>query len=287
MSRRVSEIKDCLKTFEGDGIPVTRAFPIPGLREVDPFLLFDHFGPINYTPGGATGVPAHPHCGFEAITYMLSGEVEHKDSWGGKATIRAGDMQWMTTGSGLIHSELATEGFKKKGGVMQGLQIWINLPQKNKKAKPRYQHIPKDQIPVIKLENDRILIKVLVGTFMDAKSTVQTYSPVSILDAQFSTPGRITIDVSKEQIAMVYVIDGELQFAKNNETASKGQMIYFDQESDGIDLASVSSSGSYLILSGKTLNEPIARHGPFVANTEEGIRQAMLDYQNGKMGRLE
>ena len=170
---------------------------------------------------------------------------------------------------------------------MQGLQIWINLPQKNKKAKPRYQHIPKDQIPVIKLENDRILIKVLVGTFMDVKSTVQAFSPVSILDAQFSTPGGITIDVAKEQIAMAYVIDGELQFAKNNETASKGQMIYFDQESDGIDLASVSSSGSYLILSGKTLNEPIARHGPFVANTEEGIRQAMLDYQNGKMGRLE
>ena len=170
---------------------------------------------------------------------------------------------------------------------MQGLQIWINLPQKNKKAKPRYQHIPKEQIPVIKLENDRILFKILVGSFMDAKSTVQTYSPVSILDAQFSTPGRITIDVSKEQIAMVYVIDGELQFVKNNKTASKGQMIYFDQESDNIDLASVSSNGSYLILSGKTLKEPIARHGPFVANTDEEIRQAMLDYQNGKMGRLE
>ena len=108
MSRRVSEITDCLKTFEGDGIPVTRAFPAPGLREADPFLLFDHFGPINYSPGGATGVPAHPHCGFEAITYMLGGEVEHQDSWGGQATIRAGDMQWMTTGSGLVHSELVT-----------------------------------------------------------------------------------------------------------------------------------------------------------------------------------
>ena len=170
---------------------------------------------------------------------------------------------------------------------MQGLQIWINLPRINKKAKPRYQHVPKDQIPIIKLENDKILIKVIVGTFMEAKSTVQTYSPVSILDVQFSTPGRTTIDVSKEQIAMAYVIDGELQFAKNNETALKGQMIYFDQESDSIDLASVSSNGSYLILSGETLNESIARHGPFVANTDGEIRQAILDYQNGKMGRLE
>ena len=104
--RKALEIKQCMKTFEGDGIPVTRAFPVPGMRENDPFLLFDHFGPINYEPGGATGVPAHPHCGFEAITYMLGGEVEHRDSFGGQAEIETGDVQWMTTGSGLIHSEL-------------------------------------------------------------------------------------------------------------------------------------------------------------------------------------
>jgi len=132
--RKALEIKQCMKTFEGDGIPVTRAFPVPGMRENDPFLLFDHFGPINYEPGGATGVPAHPHCGFEAITYMLGGEVEHRDSFGGQAEIETGDVQWMTTGSGLIHSELVTEKFKKSGGIMQGLQIWVNLPQKNKKV---------------------------------------------------------------------------------------------------------------------------------------------------------
>ena len=104
-----------MQTFEGDGIPVTRAFPVSDLRDNDPFLLFDHFGPINYQPGGATGVPAHPHCGFEAITYLLGGEIEHRDSWGGNATIKTGDIQWMTTGSGLIHSELVTEKFKKSG----------------------------------------------------------------------------------------------------------------------------------------------------------------------------
>ena len=110
--RKIVTIKDCMKTFEGDRIPVTRAFPVPEMRENDPFLLFDHFGPINYEPGGATGVPAHPHCGFEAITYLLGGEVEHKDSWGGQAAIETGDIQWMTTGSGLIHSELVTDKFK-------------------------------------------------------------------------------------------------------------------------------------------------------------------------------
>ena len=136
--RKILEVRKCIKTIEGDGIPVTRAFPAPNMRENDPFLLFDHFGPIEYKPGGASGVPAHPHCGFEAITYLLGGEVEHKDSWGGQAIIETGDIQWMTTGSGLIHSELVTEKFKKSGGIMQGLQIWVNLPQKNKKVKPWY-----------------------------------------------------------------------------------------------------------------------------------------------------
>ena len=286
MTRKVTEVKNCMKTFEGDGIPVIRAFPVPGMRELDPFLLFDHFGPIHYEPGGATGVPAHPHCGFEAITYLLGGEVEHKDSWGGQAAIETGDIQWMTTGSGLIHSELVTEKFKKSGGVMQGLQIWVNLPKKNKQVKPWYQHIKKNNIPVIK-ENDNIEIKVLVGKVKGVKSDVQTYSPVSIFDVQFSAPGKIDLDISSDQMTIAYVIEGELQFSEENKIANKGQMIYFDQSSDQINLTSISQSGSYLVLSGKPLNEPVVRYGPFVANTEAEMKQTMLDYQNGKMGELQ
>ena len=285
MPRRIIEIKDCMKTFEGDGIPVTRAFPVPKMRECDPFLLFDHFGPIHYEPEGATGVPAHPHCGFEAITYLLGGEVEHKDSWGGQAAIETGDIQWMTTGSGLIHSELVTEKFKKSGGIIQGLQIWVNLPKKNKQVKPWYQHIKKDDIPVIK-ESSGVEIKVLVGKVKETKSLVQTYSPVSIFDVQFSNSGQINLEISKNQIAMVYVIDGELQFVEENKIAAKGQMIYYDQSADEINLTSISTEGSYLVLAGEPLNEPVVRHGPFVTNTEGEMKQAMLDYQNGKMGEL-
>jgi hypothetical protein len=274
-----------MKTFEGDGIPVTRAFPVPEMREFDPFLLFDHFGPINYEPGGATGVPAHPHCGFEAITYLLGGEVEHKDSWGGQAAIETGDIQWMTTGSGLIHSELVTEKFKKSGGIIQGLQIWVNLPKKDKQVKPWYQHIKKDDIPVIK-ESSGVEIKVLVGKVKETKSLVQTYSPVSIFDVQFSNSDQINLEISKNQIAMVYVIDGELQFVEENKIAAKGQMIYYDQSADEINLTSISTEGSYLVLAGEPLNEPVVRHGPFVTNTEGEMKQAMLDYQNGKMGEL-
>jgi hypothetical protein len=274
-----------MKTFEGDGIPVNRAFPVPEMREFDPFLLFDHFGPINYEPGGATGVPAHPHCGFEAITYLLGGEVEHKDSWGGQAAIETGDIQWMTTGSGLIHSELVTEKFKKSGGIIQGLQIWVNLPKKNKQVKPWYQHIKKDDIPAIK-ESSGVEIKVLVGKVKETKSLVQTYSPVSIFDVQFSNSDQINLEISKNQIAMVYVIDGELQFVEENKIAAKGQMIYYDQSADEINLTSISTEGSYLVLAGEPLNEPVVRHGPFVTNTEGEMKQAMLDYQNGKMGEL-
>ena len=283
--RKVININDCMKTFEGDGIPVTRAFPVPEMREFDPFLLFDHFGPINYEPGGATGVPAHPHCGFEAITYLLGGEVEHKDSWGGQAAIETGDIQWMTTGSGLIHSELVTEKFKKSGGIIQGLQIWVNLPKKNKQVKPWYQHIKKDDIPAIK-ESSGVEIKVLVGKVKETKSLVQTYSPVSIFDVQFSNSDQINLEISKNQIAMVYVIDGELQFVEENKIAAKGQMIYYDQSADEINLTSISTEGSYLVLAGEPLNEPVVRHGPFVTNTEGEMKQAMLDYQNGKMGEL-
>ena len=283
--RKVLEIKECMKTFEGDGIPVTRAFPVPGMREKDPFLLFDHFGPIHYESGGATGVPAHPHCGFEAITYLLGGEVEHKDSWGGQAAIETGDIQWMTTGSGLIHSELVTDKFKKSGGIMQGLQIWVNLPKKDKQVKPWYQHIKKDDIPIIK-ENENLEIKVLVGEVKGVKSTVQTYSPVSIFDVHFLAPGEIDLDISKDQMTMVYITEGELQFSVENKIASKGQMVYFDQLSDEIHLTSISENASYLVLAGKALDEPVVRHGPFVTNTEGEMKKVMLDYQNGKMGQL-
>tara|TARA_Y100000768_G_scaffold243886_1_gene184841 strand:- start:513 stop:1370 length:858 start_codon:yes stop_codon:yes gene_type:complete len=283
--RKIVTIEDCIKTFEGDGIPVTRAFPVPQMRENDPFLLFDHFGPINYEPGGATGVPPHPHCGFEAITYLLGGEIEHKDSLGGQAVIEAGDIQWMTTGSGLIHSELVTDKFKKNGGVMQGLQIWINLPQKNKKVKPWYQHIKKKHIPTFDDGND-VLIKVLVGNIKKISSAIQTYSPVSIFDVKFSKPSLIDLNIPKNQSLMVYIIEGELKFHNDNKIAKKNQMIYFDQSSNMINLTSISPKGSYLVLAGEPLNEPIFRYGPFITNTEGDMKQVMLDYQNGKMGTL-
>ena len=283
--RKVIDIKDSTKTFEGDGIPVSRAFPVPSIREYDPFLLFDHFGPIYYEPGGATGVPAHPHCGFEAITYLLGGEIEHRDSWGGHAKIETGDIQWMTTGSGLIHSELVTEKFKNSGGVMQGLQIWVNLPKKKKQVKPWYQHIKSNNIPTINEDNDTF-IKVLVGNVKNVISPIQTQSPVSIFDVQLKKQKEISFEINKNQIVMVYIIEGELKFLKEKKIAKKGQMVFFDQSTDEVKITSVSPIGSYLILAGQPLNEEVVRHGPFVTNTEDEMKKAIISYQNGEMGNL-
>ena len=284
MLRKIINISNCLKTFEGDGIPVTRAFPVPNMREYDPFLLFDHFGPISYEPGGATGVPAHPHCGFEALTYLLSGEIEHKDSWGGKATIKTGDIQWMTTGSGLIHSELVTNKFKINGGIMHGLQIWINLPKKYKNEKPSYQHVLDKDIQIIK-KNNNLQIKVLVGMIEGISSSINTFSPISIFNVQFKNEQAIKLQIPEEQIVFTYVINGTLEFDQKKFIASKGQVVFFDKSGDEIYLRS-SSPGSFLVMAGEPLNEPIARYGPFVANSESEIEKAIKGYQSGEMGIL-
>ena len=284
--RKVKLIQYCEKTYEGDNIPVARAFPVVNRREVDPFLLFDHFGPVDFAPGLATGVPSHPHCGFEAITYLLQGEMEHRDSWGGKAAIRTGDIQWMTTGSGLIHSELPTKDFKDKGGYMEGLQIWVNLPKSNKNVKPGYQHIEKINIPEINMNNQLGKIKIIVGSVLNKKSLINTFSPVSIFDIQFNKSGLTKLIIPHEQILMIYIIAGKIQIKENNQIVHEGQMIYYDQSGDELLLNSVSKKGSYLVLAGKPINESIVRYGPFVANTDGELKQLIMNYQSGKMGKL-
>ena len=282
--RPIKKSSKARPTMEGAGVHLHRVFGFGDTEPFDPFLMMDDFrndDPQQYQ----NGFPWHPHRGIETITYVLKGTVDHGDSLGNVGTLGDGDVQWMTTGSGLIHSELVTEKFKKSGGIMQGLQIWVNLPQKNKKVKPWYQHIKKNNIPSV-TENTNIEIKVLVGEINGTKSKVQTYSPVSIFDIQFTKPDMTKFNIDKEQNLMIYIIDGQLQFNEEDKIAHKGDMIYFDQSSDEIQLTSISEKGSYLVLAGKPLKEPVARYGPFVANTEGEIKQAMMDYQEGKMGSL-
>ena len=204
--RKIIEIKECMKTFEGDGIPVTRAFPVPGMRENDPFLLFDHFGPINYEPGGATGVPAHPHCGFEAITYMLGGEVEHRDSFGGQAEIETGDVQWMKTGRGIIHSEMPA----MKEGKLLGFQLWINMPAKLKKNKPKYLYIKGNELGTYK-DNDKI-VKVISGKYKNAEGPEKNHNVEPIYFHVVLNEGKeFNCDAPEGHNCFIYLLKGELK----------------------------------------------------------------------------
>ena len=286
--RKITKIFDCFETTEGDSVPVTRAFPVSGRMQIDPFLLFDHFGPVHYNPEEATGIPAHPHCGFEAITFILNGEIEHKDSFGGRANIKSGDVQWMTTGSGLIHSELATETFRKSGGTLEGLQIWVNLPQVHKNVDPCYQHVPAEIIPTIDLQDNAGYIKVIAGKVMGVSSQVKTFSPISIFKVELSPDATVDLDVKEKHTALIYVLAGAVGLQNSAEMAVKGQMIQFDRDGDLLSLHTSTSLNpvSLIILAGQPLNQPLARYGPFVANTEAEIRKAMLSYQSGRMGQL-
>ena len=284
MARKVTEVKDCMKTFEGDGIPVTRAFPVPGMRELDPFLLFDHFGPIHYEPGGATGVPAHPHCGFEAITYLLGGEVEHKDSWGGQASIETGDIQWMTTGSGLIHSELVTDKFKKSGGIMQGLQIWVNLPKQLKMMEPEYRGLQKDQISIWKNEEETVIAQVISGNFKGIRGAFDTPTSVSLSLVHFEKKSEVQIEIPKSDNIFFYVIRGKLEV--NEIEVPELHLAEFSKNSE---ILNISAEEKSILLLGhaEPFQEKVVFGGPFVMNSEEEIQQAYADYKAGKMGNWE
>src|SRR5687768_3596887 len=176
--RSVSKIIKSEATQDGEGVTLNRSFPNSYISEFDPFLLLDEIGPIDIKPGKQKGFPDHPHRGFETVTYLLEGKFEHKDSQGHAGTIGAGDIQWMTAGSGVIHSEMPEKEFSKNGGKLHGFQLWVNLPKKNKMMKPRYQEIPQSKIPTGTTENGNVIVKVIAGTSLGSKAVIDTITPI-------------------------------------------------------------------------------------------------------------
>jgi len=178
-TRSVLQVTNAKTTLEGEGFVVHRAFPNGSLREVDPFLLLDEMGPIEISAGEAKGAPDHPHRGFETVTYMIDGVFEHKDSQGHSGKINAGDIQWMTAGSGVIHSEMPEKEFSQKGGTLHGFQLWVNLPKKDKMVNPRYQDLPANKIPIA--QTDGVKVKVIAGESMGEKAIIDTKTPIMYL----------------------------------------------------------------------------------------------------------
>jgi redox-sensitive bicupin YhaK (pirin superfamily) len=274
------------RSSDGDGVDLRRAFPGPALNEIDPFLLLDQMGPTTFAPNEARGFPPHPHRGFETVTYLLSGEMQHRDSWGNHGLLRPGDVQWMTAGSGLVHSEMPGESFTRDGGRLHGFQLWVNLPRKDKLTAPRYQDTAAERIPVARNPGGTVTVRVIAGEALGVKGVIDTRIPILYLHATLAPGAEFTQAVPQSENALAFVIEGEGRFAESG--ASANQVVLFDRVGDSVRIANSGARPlSFLLIAGEPLGEPVARYGPFVMNNKDELQQAVEDFRQGRMGVLE
>lgn len=286
-ARSVLKVVKSIRSIEGGGFNVNRAFPTHFISEFDPFLLLDEMGPADYGPGEAKGAPDHPHRGFETVTYMLEGKFQHKDSHGHSGKLNPGDVQWMTAGAGVIHSEMPEDEFTRNGGRMHGFQLWVNLPRQDKMIKPYYQEIPSSKIPVVKSPDGKVTAKVIAGEALGVNAIIETRTPITYVHFTLQPKSEIEQYIPAEYNAFAYVVNGQGLFGSNRKTAARGQVIIFSagdkvsikNESDDLPL-------DVLLIAGVPLNEPVARYGPFVMNEPHEIDQAIEDYRSGRMSKI-
>jgi len=287
--RSVARIVTSIRTREGGGFIVHRPFPTQLLMDFDPFLLLDEMGPVDYAPGEAVGAPDHPHRGFETVTYVLEGKMQHKDSHGHAGSIGPGDVQWMTAGAGVVHSEMPEEAFRAQGGRMHGFQIWVNLPRQHKLMKPRYQELPDSGIPVAVSADGKVKVKVIAGESLGHSAAIDTISPIAFLHMTLQPGGAIDQPLPKDYNGFAYVISGSGQFGADAKPADAHQMVIFANDGGMVKIAVDAAAQApleLLLLAGVPINEPVVRYGPFVMNTEDEIHQAVRDFQDGKMGKI-
>lgn len=285
MLRNIKQVINARTQTEGGGFVVRRPLPAPGgVRMVDPVLMIDEMGPADYGPGEAVGAPDHPHRGFETVTYMLEGEFEHRDSAGHAGKISPGDVQWMTAGSGVVHSEMPSAHIMEAGGRMHGFQIWVNLPARLKMTKPRYQEVAGSNIPEADSADGRARVRVIAGEALGVSARIDTHTPI-VYQHWILQPGAdIQQPLPEDHNGLLYVFSGEL--VANGTSLADGQMGVLG-EGDTVAMSvpeSVGTTTQVLLLGGVPLNEPVVQQGPFVMNTQAEIDQAIQDYQQGRMG---
>jgi redox-sensitive bicupin YhaK (pirin superfamily) len=276
-----------LRTTEGGGFVVHRPFPTRLMADFDPFLLLDEMGPVDYAPGEAKGAPDHPHRGFETVTYALDGQFGHKDSAGHSGTLNPGDVQWMTAGAGVIHSEMPDPEFTRRGGRVHGIQLWVNLPRRDKMIAPRYQEIPAGKIPEASSADGQVRVKVIAGEALGVKALIETRTPILYQHFTLAPGAKVTSAVPAGFRVFAYALSGAGYYGPQKLEAEARHMVIFDDAGETIEVtAGAAAPLDFLLLGGVPLHEPIVRYGPFVMNTEEEIRQAVVDYQSGRMGRI-
>lgn len=269
----------------GDGFPVRSIFTYRDIaKDISPFLLMDYAGPAEFPPTDhIRGVGEHPHRGFETVTIVYSGEVEHRDSSGGGGIITPGDVQWMTAASGLVHEEKHGKEFAKKGGAFEMVQLWVNLPKKFKMTNPRYQGIKNENIPTVELPNKAGKVRVIAGDFNETGGPAKTFSPINLWDIRLNAGSTAEFKVPAGHTTAIFVLSGKVNV--DGKTIGDAEMAVLEQEGDTFSL-SASEDTKILFMGGEPIREPIMGYGPFVMNTQAEIGQAFKDYESGKMGTL-
>jgi redox-sensitive bicupin YhaK (pirin superfamily) len=289
VSRKVERVITAHRQLEGGGFVVRRPFPTTGLALVDPFLLLDEMGPADYGPGEAKGAPDHPHRGFETVTYILEGQFEHEDSAGNKGTIAAGDVQWMTAGSGVVHSEMPAAHIRERGGRMHGFQVWVNLPARDKMMAPRYQEVPTSRIPQAATSDNRAHVRVIAGEALGVRAVIETRTPIVYQDWSLKAGAVVAQPLTEGDQAMVYVFEGSAEVGSDGQSLSDGQLGVLGP-GQSVRLAAPPGApvgARLLLLAGQPLREPVARYGPFVMNTESEVRQALSDFRSGRFAQIQ
>ena len=270
----------------GNGFPVRTLFAYPNLGSaLSPFLLFDYAGPMEFPPTDERlGVGEHPHRGFETVTIVYEGEVEHRDSSGGGGRIGPGDVQWMTAASGIVHEEFHGRDFARRGGMFEMVQLWVNLPAKDKVSPPHYQGILNSQIPAVSLPDGQGTVRVITGEFAGAKGPAKTFTPIYVWDLRLASDHRTDLALPDGYTTALVVLKGALRVS-GSEALGAAEVGLFDRAGQSISIECVKDTTA-LLLCGEPIDEPIVGQGPFVMNTSQEIRQAIADYMSGKMGHL-
>ncbi|PKA35703.1 pirin family protein [Streptomyces sp. SM8] len=291
VQRPVLAVTTAPSGFEGEGFPVRRAFAGINYKHLDPFIMMDQMGEVEYAAGEPKGTPWHPHRGFETVTYIIDGTFIHQDSNGGGGTITNGDTQWMTAGSGLLHIETPPESLVMSGGLFHGLQLWVNLPAKDKMKDPRYQDIRGGQVKLLTTGDGGALLRVIAGDFDGHEGPGITHTPITMIHASVRPGAEVTLPWREEYNGLAYVLAGRGTVGADRRPVRTGQTAVFGAGSALTLRADESQDGhapdlEVVLLGGKPLREPMAHYGPFVMNTRAELQQAFEDFQAGRLGTV-
>jgi redox-sensitive bicupin YhaK (pirin superfamily) len=270
----------------GDGFPVRTLFSYDShARHLSPFLMLDYAGPAQFAAGGKRrGVGEHPHRGFETVTIIYQGEVDHRDSGGGGGHIGPGDVQWMTAGAGVVHDEFHSDAFTRAGGTLEMVQLWVNLPARDKMTQPAYQTLLDTGIPSVSLPDEAGRVRVIAGEFAGQRGPARTHTPINVWDIRLQQSRSATLQVPDGHTAALVVLRGTVQ-VNGSALAREAQMVLLDRAGTEV-LIEANTDATVLLLGGEPIDEPVVGYGPFVMNTQAEIQQAINDFHSGKFGQL-